>query len=142
MSQLGRHKQHRKKADSAEISKIRKYGDKASSYNTRYCNGNVPPKHPIPISVTLMSNFSVTEEIILRNTSFHQVFNLGFIRHEGKCFSQQQMVMLWKILFLMILFSSFNNFFILFYFNLFIVYVFTHDVIISMMLWVIMFMGS
>ena len=55
-------------------------------------------------------------------------------------FFQQQLVMLWKILFFMILFYSVNKF----YFILFIVYVlcFTHDVIMPMMLWVIMFVRS
>ena len=54
--------------------------------------------------MTLRSNFLSNRINYSQNTSFHQVFYLGFIRCEGKCFSTQQMVMLWKILFFMILF--------------------------------------
>ena len=70
--------------------------------------------------MTLRSNFLLNRIIFfLKCTSFHLVFYLGFIRCVGKCFTSQQVVLLWKILFFMKLFYFI---FILFYFIYFILF--------------------
>ena len=86
-------------------------------------------KWPFTLNMTLRSKFSITEQIICKDTSFCQVFNIGFIRCVGKCFSPttDDNFVEYFILYNIILFN-FN--FILFYFVSF------YNFIIPMMVWV------